>query len=80
MKNNNRTCPQCNTSNPAEANFCRHCGVKFRNDMIAPSSVYLQIKMAEAKEAARMICKIVLGLQNNKLSYIIAGLKHHKTH
>lgn len=77
----NKTCPKCNTSNPAEANFCRHCGAKFSSDKkIDSSSVYLQIKMAEAKEAARMICKIVLGLQNNKLSYIIAGLKHYKTH
>lgn len=76
-----KICPKCNTSNPAEANFCRHCGANFRNDMIiAPSSVYLKIKIAEAKEAARMICKIVLGLQNNKLNYIIARLKHHKIH
>ena len=26
----NKTCPKCNTSNPAEANFCRHCGYEFQ--------------------------------------------------
>lgn len=75
----NKTCPKCNTSNPAEANYCRRCGAKFNNDRVDSSSVYLQIKMAEAKETARMICRIVLGLQNSKLNYII-GMKHYKTH
>jgi len=75
----NKTCPKCNTSNPEEANFCRHCGAKFSNDKkIDSSSVYLQIKMAEAKEAARMICNIINALQNNKLNYIISGLKQRK--
>ena len=26
----NKICPKCNTSNPAEANFCRHCGYEFQ--------------------------------------------------
>lgn len=27
----NKTCPKCNTSNPEEANFCRHCGYEFQS-------------------------------------------------
>lgn len=27
----NKICPKCNTSNPAEANFCRHCGYEFQS-------------------------------------------------
>ena len=30
MKNSNKICPKCNTSNPEEANFCRHCGYEFQ--------------------------------------------------
>ena len=25
----NKICPKCNTENPQEANYCRHCGAKF---------------------------------------------------
>ena len=26
---NTKSCPKCNTENPQQANYCRHCGTKF---------------------------------------------------
>ena len=35
----NKICPRCNTANPAEANFCRHCRYKFRRYADYPQSL-----------------------------------------
>ena len=37
--NNKKRCFQCNTENPIEANFCRHCGA-ILNDTEEANTVY----------------------------------------
>lgn len=36
-------CPKCNTENPQEANYCRHCGEKFNNSPEIDSFYYVSI-------------------------------------
>lgn len=35
---NTKTCPKCNTENPQQANYCRHCGTKFEENPHIQSS------------------------------------------
>ena len=46
-KTTEKTCPKCNTSNPAEANFCRHCGYEFQPEKVVKNKSHTDASLQE---------------------------------
>ena len=57
-----KNCPKCNTSNPSEANFCRHCGYEFQSVQVIkqgesgdPKTDDLQNKLIEMQKKIKKL-------------------------
>ena len=62
-----KICPRCNTANPAEANFCRHCRYQFRR--LDGVGRMFRTRRYCAPEVASTLGRIMLGLLNCNIKH-----------
>ena len=68
---NTKTCSKCNTENPQEANYCRHCGAKFEEKSLAQTRDRSLLKTGRQIEIECIIKQIIANKLDIDISKVI---------